>query len=818
MTKEDDSKNTGQRSGSKPGARKGAAGAGQQRASQQAAPAKGSRKRAPAKDPQADRESERYENPIASRELILERLRAAGVPRDMGVIADDLGIRSEQDLEALRRRLRAMCRDGQLMTDRRGRFALVEKLDLVGGRVQAHADGFGWLRPDDGSKDVYLHERQMHGAMDGDRVLVRIAGERRDGKREGVVAEIVERAHEHMTGRIDEDSGVFLLMPANPRVNQEILVHAADLGGARAGDWVEAELTRFPQRRQPGWARVMEVLSDSDFNQTRVDVVLGAQSIPRKWPDAVLRAAEALPEVVDPAAANTRVDLRDLDLVTIDAEDARDFDDAVYCERKRGGGWRLVVAIADVSHYVAPGSALDEEAVERGNSVYLPGTVVPMFPEALSNELCSLKAKVDRLCMVCEMAVSAQGRLSRYRFFEGVMRSSARLTYTRVGRLLEEGVDAVREDDPEIVPFAPRLQALHELYGALRAAREQRGAVDFESTESRIVLDGRGRVDEIIPVHRNDAHRLIEECMITANVATARFLEKHKLPSLYRVHSEPDPARIEDLRGFLAGLGVQLQGSDVPTPADLRALIASVQHRPDRHVIEVQVLRSMKQAVYQPGNEGHFGLALPAYTHFTSPIRRYADLVVHRAIRHVIRSRLASDHVERVPGARVLPREKIYPYELPRLTTIGEHISMSERRADAASRDMNDWLKCEYMEQHLGSEFDGTVTGVTNFGLFIEIDDLYVQGLAHVTGLPDDYYHYDGVNRVLKGESSGHLFGLGDRLRVQVARVDVDDRKIDFSLISVLSTRKPPKQSGRKAEKASGAKQERGRGPRRRRR
>ncbi len=749
------------------------------------------------KDPQAKRESANYDNPIASRELILERLRAAGAPRDMGAIADDLDIANDQDMEALRRRLRAMCRDSQLLMDRRGRYALVEKLDLVTGRVQAHRDGFGWLRPEDGSADVYLHERQLHSAMDGDRVLVRISGERRDGKREGVVAEIAERAHARMTGQLDEMGGVCILVPANPRISQEILINQADRGGARPGDWVEVELTRYPERHQPAWGRVVEVLSSGDFHRTRVDVVLGAQGIPRKWPEAVDQAVRQLPTEVMAEDTRKRVDLRDLDLVTIDGEDARDFDDAVFCERRRGGGWRLLVAIADVSHYVQPGSGLDEEAENRGNSVYLPSTVVPMLPEALSNELCSLKPKVDRLCLVCEMAISAKGRLGKFSFFEGVMRSSARLTYTRVGALLEKGVAAVKDGDPEIVPLAERLQELHRLYQALRSGREARGAVDFESTESRIVIGDDGKVAEIVPVRRNDAHKLIEECMITANVAAARFFEKHKLPALYRVHAEPEAGRIEDLRSFLAGLGIQLPGRDIPEPRDLKALVESVAHRPDRHVIEVSVLRSMNQAVYQPANDGHFGLALSAYTHFTSPIRRYADLLVHRGIRHVIRSRIESEYVQRVRGAGMLRKEHIYPYEMPRLTNIGEHISMTERRADAASRDMIDWLKCEYMQQHLGAEFEGSVTGVTNFGLFVEIDDLYVQGLAHVTMLPGDYYHFDSANRLLQGESTRTVFGLGDRLRVSVARVDVDERKIDFTVLEQLTKRKPPRGSGR---------------------
>jgi ribonuclease R len=751
------------------------------------------------KDPRASREAENYEHPIASRELIMERLRKIGAPTDIGKVAEDLSIEGDRDLEALRRRLRAMCRDGQLLIDRRGRYALVEKLDLVAGRLQGHRDGYAWLLPEDGSRDIYMHERQLHGAMDGDRVLVRISGERRDGKREGVVAEVVERAHLHITGRYVETGGVGLLEPGNRRITQEILIQKGEENGARPDDWVDAELIAYPERHQPARAKVLKVLGDAAAHATKVDVVLGAQGIPREWGEGVEAEAARLPTEVDASEARHRVDLRDLDLVTIDDETARDFDDAIYCERKKSGGWRLLVAIADVSHYVEPGSALDEDARERGNSVYLPSMVVPMLPEALSNELCSLKPKVDRLCMVCEMSISARGRISRYQFYEGILNSTERLTYNRVGRLLEEGVDAVRDEDPDIVAVAPRLQVLHELYKALRGAREQRGAVDFESSESKIVLDDdQGQVKDIRPVQRNDAHKIVEECMISANVAAARFFEKHEVPGLFRVHAEPDASRIEDLRGFLAGMGIALPGDDVPTPGDLRALVESVAHRPDRHVIQTVVLRSMKQAVYAASNDGHFGLALPAYTHFTSPIRRYADLLVHRGIRHVIRSKRESKHVVRLQGTRPIAKDRIYPYELPRLESIGEHISATERRADAASRDMTDWLKCEFMESRQGEQYDATVTGVTNFGLFLEIDELYVQGLAHVTVLPEDYYHFEGVNLRLTGESTGTSFGLGDRLRVQVARVDVDERKIDFQPLEILFSHPPPKRTGKK--------------------
>ena len=762
-------------------------------------------------DPHAARESARYDNPIPSREVILEELRQVGHPLDMGAIAGALRLVTERDLEALRRRLRAMCRDGQLILDRRGRFALVEKLDLVRGRVQAHRDGFAWIIRDDGGDDVHVHERQLHTAMDGDLVLVRVAGHRRDGKPEGVVAEVIERVHRVVTGRFARAAGIGLLEPANRRIPHEILIAPEDDARAEPGDWVEAEIVRYPDTHAPAWAKVVKILGDASEHATRVEVVLGAHGVPREWPDEIAPELADLPDGVPDRDIRGRVDLRALDLVTIDGEDARDFDDAVYCEPRKGGGWRLLVAIADVSHYVRPGTALDVTALERGNSVYLPSTVIPMLPEQLSNDLCSLRPKVDRLCMVCEMTVSARGRVGSYRFFEGVMNSSARLTYGRVARLLEHGADAVRSDDPELAGMAPRLDALHELYGALVDARQRRGAVDFSGKESQVVLDDAGRVADIRPVQRNDAHRLIEECMIAANVCAARFLAQHELPGLYRVHDSPSASRAEDLRAFLAGLGVAVPGEEIPTPGDLQSLLASVGHRPDRSVIETVVLRTMKQALYAARNDGHFGLALTAYTHFTSPIRRYADLLVHRAIRHVIRSRVESKLVLKPKGASLLPRAAVYPYEQTGLENVGEHISATERRADTASRDMVDWLKCEFMETRLGEVFEGTVSAVTSFGLFVELDGVFVTGLVHVTMLPEDYYHFDDVNLTLTGDANGRVFGLGDRVRVQLARVDVDERKIDFELVEVLSARPPARRTGKRRQNRRGGGS--GRGP-----
>lgn len=752
-------------------------------------------------DPHAAREAERYENPIPSREVILELLADAEKPLDHSHIASTLGLAEPEQLEALQKRLRAMERDGQLMINRRGAYGLVDKMHLLHCRVQGHRDGYGFAMPLTEGDDIYLSARQMHFVYDGDEVLVQVTGEDRRGRLEGKVVEVLERKHKSIVGRYQEESGIGFVIPDNGRLTQQILIPPKEKGKARSGQIVTAEITDYPTRKLGAKGRIAEVLGDHLDPGMEIDVAIRSHGIPWEWPDAVLAEAAQLEAEPLEGDKKHRIDLRKLPFVTIDGEDARDFDDAVYCEKQDNGTWRLWVAIADVSHYVAPGSALDQEAALRGNSVYFPAKVVPMLPEALSNGLCSLKPAVDRLAMVCEMELSAKGVLAKYRFYESVIHSHARLTYTQVGEVLEQGkhpdVDKRR---------VPDLKRLHDLYRVLRAARDKRGAIDFETVETRIIFNENRKIDAIVPVVRNDAHKLIEECMLCANVATARFYDANKLPMLYRVHEGPGEEKLEGLRKFLGELGLDLGGGAKPTPVHYQHLLLQIADREDANVIQTMLLRSLSQAVYQPENKGHFGLHYEAYAHFTSPIRRYPDLLVHRGIRHLIRRSASAKGVLRVKGAEPIPTKEIFPYDIHAMIVNGEHCSMSERRADEATREVNSWLKCEYLQDHVGDEFNGIISAVTSFGLFVELEDLYIEGLVHITALPGDYYNFDKARQRLIGERSGRSFQLGGSVRVQVARVDLDDRKIDLELIEAkpsknAKAKKPAKGAGDKDAK-----------------
>ncbi|HYQ38246.1 MAG TPA: ribonuclease R [Pseudomonas sp.] len=751
-------------------------------------------------DPEAAREAEKYENPIPSRELILAHLAERGAPATRAQLFEELGLRGEESEEALRRRLRAMERDGQLIYTRRGAYAPVDKLDLIRGRISGHRDGFGFLIPDDGSDDLFLSPAQMRLVFDGDTALARVSGVDRRGRREGALVEVLSRAHETLVGRFFEESGVAVVVADNPKIQQQVLVLPGKQGAARHGQFVQVRIEVWPTVFRQAQGEVVEVLGDYMAPGMEIEVALRSYDLPHEWPQAVLDEAKTLEPEVEEKDKEKRVDLRELPFVTIDGEDARDFDDAVYAEAVKGEGWRLFVAIADVSHYVTVGSALDEEAVKRGNSVYFPERVIPMLPEELSNGLCSLNPLVDRLAMVCEMSVSKNGELTDYQFYEAVIHSHARLTYTKVSQLLEKPNSSeakyLRQQMPHLVPH---LRQLYALYRVLLAARQVRGAIDFETQETRIVFGADRKITEIRPTQRNDAHRLIEECMLCANVATARFLEEHEVPALYRVHDVPPAEKLEKLRSFLAELGLTLyRGKGEPTPKDYFNLLEAVRERPDYHLIQTVMLRSLSQAVYSPDNAGHFGLNYEAYTHFTSPIRRYPDLLVHRAIRSVIRSKRQTDKVVRV-GAASLPKARIYPYDEARLEQLGEQCSMTERRADEATRDVVNWLKCEYMRDRVGETFAGVVTAVTGFGLFVELTDIYVEGLVHITALPADYYHFDPVHHRLTGERAGRSYRLGDSVEVLVARVDLDERKIDFEMaenpLTVVPGRK--RQGGR---------------------
>ncbi|VFT10163.1 exoribonuclease RNase R [Pseudomonas aeruginosa] len=632
-------------------------------------------------DPEAAREAEKYENPIPSRELILAHLSERGAPATRSQLLDEFGLAGEEPEEALRRRLRAMERDGQLIYTRRGAYAPVDKLDLIRGRISGHRDGFGFLIPDDGSDDLFLSPTQMRLVFDGDRALARVSGHDRRGRREGQLVEVIERAHEIVVGRYFEESGIGVVVADNPKIQQEVLIPPGKAGKARHNQFVQVRIEQWPSIHRQAQGEIVEVLGDYMAPGMEIEVALRSYDIPHVWPAAVEKEAAKLKPEVAEKDKEKRVDLRQVPFVTIDGEDARDFDDAVYAEAKRGGGWRLFVAIADVSHYVKVGSALDEEAARRGNSVYFPERVIPMLPEVLSNGLCSLNPLVDRLAMVCEMTLSKAGKLTGYQFYEAVIHSHARLTYTKVSQLLEhpDSVEAenLRQQLPGVVPH---LQQLYALYKALLAGRHVRGAIDFETQETRIVFGADRKISEIRPTQRNDAHRLIEECMLCANVATARFLQKHAIPALYRVHDGPPQEKLNNLRQFLGELGLSLgRGKAAPTPGDYQELLEKIHDRADFRLIQTVMLRSLSQAVYSPDNNGHFGLNYDAYTHFTSPIRRYPDLLVHRAIRSVIRSKAETPHVQRA-GAASMPKARIYPYDELRLDQLGEQCSMTERR------------------------------------------------------------------------------------------------------------------------------------------
>ncbi|WP_263081172.1 ribonuclease R [Endozoicomonas sp. Mp262] len=752
-------------------------------------------------DPQAAQEASRYASPIPSRQLIMQFLEQRGAPASHRALCKELEVIDEEQQQALLFRLKAMVRDAQLLQNRKGAFALLSKLDLIQGRVQGNREGYGFLIPDEGSEDLYLSPREMRQLFDGDRALVREAGVDRRGRKEGQVVEVLERNTRHLVGRYYEESGAAFVTPENSRINREIIVKPGPLMPV-SGQYVLLEILEQPGRRALPVGLIKEILGDRSEAGMEVEVALRTHNIPHTWPEAVMAQSSRFKHEVLAADKKHRVDLRQTPFVTIDGEDARDFDDAVYCETKKGGGWRLFVAIADVSHYVKPGSALDTEARERGTSVYFPGNVVPMLPEVLSNGLCSLNPEVDRLAMVCEMTISAQGKLSGYKFYEGLICSHARLTYNQVWEMLAtplstEGQKLRKQKQPVI----PNIEELHKLYKTLRQVRNTRGAIDFDTVETRIVFGSNRKIDRIVPTERNDAHKLIEECMLCANVSAARFLEKHGIPGLFRVHEGPTMEKRLNLNSFLGSLGLSIPSGKIK-PKDIQRLMSEIQGRPDLHVIQTVVLRSMSQAVYTSDNKGHFGLAFNAYAHFTSPIRRYPDLLVHRAIRHVIRSEKESRSVKRVEGARPLSKKAIYPYETSDIEQLGEHCSQTERRADEATRDAMDWLKCEYMQQHLGQTFKGVISSVTGFGLFVELKDIFVEGLVHISSLPGDYYHFDAVHHRLKGEKTGRSYNLGDELEVTVTRVNMDDKKIDFELSSASGgARSDKKRSGGRSKK-----------------
>ncbi|MBI3222773.1 MAG: ribonuclease R [Nitrosomonadales bacterium] len=708
-------------------------------------------------DPFLEREREQYEHPLPSREFILQILAEQGGPVAEEELQHLLHIEGhEHDLFS--RRLRAMERDGQIMRNRKRAICVVDKLDLVKGKVQGHPDGFGFLIPEDGSPDMFLSEKEMHQVLHGDVVMVRQSGVDRRGRPEGKIVEVLERANNRVVGRLYEEHGIQFVVAENRRITKDILVAPGQSGGAKAGQVVMLEILQHPNKHAQPIGRITEVLGNYADPGMEIEIALRKHDLPHEFPRDVEKQAKALAPVVSAQDWAGREDIRSLPLVTIDGETARDFDDAVYCAPEKGG-YRLVVAIADVSFYVQPNDALDREAILRGNSVYFPRRVIPMLPEELSNGLCSLNPQVDRLCMVCDMHVSNSGEIGKYRFYPSVMYSHARLTYTQVAEMLGQPDGELAQSNAAIVPH---LQNLHTLYKKLLQAREKRGAIDFETVETQMIFTDQGKIERIVPVVRNDAHKLIEECMLAANVCAAEYLHEHKHTVLYRIHQGPTPEKLEALREFMKEFGLQLGGDEEPQAADYSKLLKRIKGRPDAGLLQTVMLRSLRQAKYEPENIGHFGLGYEAYTHFTSPIRRYPDLLVHRAIKAVLQ------------GKQYKPAQK--------WAELGVHCSMTERRADDATRDVEAWLKCFYMRDHLGSVFTGTVSSVTSFGMFVSLDDLYVEGLVHISELGKDYYHFDAGKHQLLGERTGKSYRLGDRVQVRVVKVDMESTKVDFVL------------------------------------
>ena len=686
---------------------------------------------------------------------------------------------------------------GDIKMSPKGLLTPNSEQNLVRGVLQSHKDGYGFVNNPDG-EDVFVNERNMNGAWHGDKVAVRIIGTARNGKREGDVVEVTERRFAQVVGHLLRENGVWLVSPDDVRLRTDILVDASELKGATINQIVVVALTEYGNQYALPMGRVVEVLGNADDAGMEIEIAVRKFDIPHVFSTATEQQTAQLPDTVLESDLKGRVDLRDVPLVTIDGEDARDFDDAVYCEPIKSGrkttGYRLIVAIADVSHYVQDKTPLNEDAILRSTSVYFPRRVIPMLPEKLSNGLCSLNPHVDRLCMVADMVLDLDGHVTAYQFYPAVMHSQARLTYTQVWEYLSEGTGVLANEHKAV---APHIKNLYALFHLQLQSRGLRGAMEFETTETYIVSDENGKIKEILPRTRNDAHRLIEECMLSANVCAAEFIEQSKRTSLYRVHEGPTPEKLEILRKNLMMAGLRMGGGDKPTPQDYAEVMRQVVGRPDAQTLQTLLLRSMQQAVYAPDNLGHFGLAYAAYTHFTSPIRRYPDLLIHRTIKAILlgqrytpslegftlledtrkKTNAVDNAVKHVDKQRAKPDANQMTWQ-----RLGEHTSMCERRADEASRDVTAWLKCEYMKQFIGEVMAGKISAVTQFGAFVTLDAVFVDGLIHISELGQDYFEFDEASFSLKGRASGMSYRLGDAVSVRIAGVDSDTRKIDFVL------------------------------------
>ncbi len=712
------------------------------------------------KDPYFERELEKYEDPIPSREYIMQVLSDHGRPMIKSALFKALDLRKKAQQKALVFRLRAMMRDGQIMLDRKDRICLTNKTTLIKGRVQAHTEGVGFFIPENQEPDMVLSAREMKTVMHGDVVLAYQSGVDRKGRKEARVHEILERAIKTVAGRFIEKQGIFYVEPEHKYLFHDILIPPSETHNAQNGQMVIVKILEYPSTQNMALGRVERVLGEYMDPGLEIDVALLNYGIPHEFDSEVVSETFLIPKEVREKDLKGRRDLRHLPFVTIDGEDAKDFDDAVCCQPISKGQYRLWVAIADVSHYVLVDSAIDKQAAIRGNSVYFPGRVVPMLPEALSNGICSLNPNVDRLCMVAEMVITPKGQIRQPNFYRAVIHSKNRLIYDNVSEYLKK--DEAPQLSEEVWMM---LKNLHQVYHALLEARLARGAIELDSVETKVLFDESKKIEKLVPVFRNDAHRIIEECMLAANVAVASFIESQGRTSLYRVHEQPDVEKIKGLQTFLGEFGIECRFSEKTQPKQFQQVLEKIRMRPEKQVLETVMLRSLKQAIYAVENLGHFGLGYQVYTHFTSPIRRYPDLIVHRILGDLI------DHQNR----------RMYTDE--RLNQLAQSCSMTERRADEATRDVLTWLKCIYIKDKIGQVFEGTITAVTSFGLFVTIKDVFVEGLVHVTSLKNDYYIFDALRHRLVGERTHQVYHLGDSIKVLVARVDADARKIDFDLV-----------------------------------
>jgi ribonuclease R len=740
-------------------------------------------------DPHFEREQVKYENPVASREYLLSMLTQHAQDNPGGLayteICNLLNAHDEDSRIGIQRRLRAMEREGQVLFNRNKKYEVQAQDALVRGRVIGHRDGFGFLKHSDTEKDYFITMGQMKTLLHDDVVEGALGQTDRKGRTEFRVNQVVEPRKDAIVGRYFTEQGVSTVIPDDNRICHELIIPKEYTNGAKQGHVVVVEILQRPRRNMNPTGKITEVLGEHLAPGMEIETALRNFDIPHTWPKSVTASLSQLTDEVPDEAKTGRVDLRDLPLVTIDGEDARDFDDAVYCEPFEDGGWKLWVAIADVSSYVRLGTALDNEAQNRATSVYFPEQVIPMLPEALSNGLCSLNPDVDRLCMVCEMHISAKGKLGEYTFYEALMRSHARFTYTKVWNILNG-------DETLIQRYQDRVEDLgnlNNLYKALKRSRQNRGAIEFESVETKFVFNVHRKIENIVPLVRNDAHKIIEECMIMANVCAAQYIEENNAEALFRVHDKPDADRLISFRSYLAEVGIDFKAGNEPTPKEFAQVASKIAGRVDKDLIQTMLLRSMKQAIYDGNNLGHFGLALEAYAHFTSPIRRYPDLVVHRVIKAI---------VNKQQGNKACKGAKFYTEQ--EIEALGEQCSMAERRADDATRDVADWLKCEFMLDHVNEVFEGVVASVTNFGLFVRLSDFQIDGLIHITSLANDFYHYDQIKQCLVGENSGRSYRLGDPLRIKVVAVNLDERKIDLMIDGEDNTKRP----ARKKKKSSG--------------